>query len=119
MCDAAGGQYIRLASTSSHRLNPFDLPPTDAADAGIDVLAEQVASLLGLLDVMLAEPGRSLDRIERAILDDALYATYERSGITREPPEKLNPLSSGISNLTGVPNTSQLTSGSPTSMPST
>jgi type IV secretory pathway VirB4 component len=85
VCDAVGGQYIRLASSSTHRLNPFDLPPPPAADdEGIDVLAEQVASVLGLLAVMLAEPGASLDRSETAVLDDALYRTYERAGITRE-----------------------------------
>ena len=27
VCDAADGQYIRLASSSAHHLNPFDLPP--------------------------------------------------------------------------------------------
>ncbi len=85
VCDATGGQYIRLASTSSHRLNPFDLPPADATEQGIDILAEHVTSVLGLLDIMLAEPGRSLDRLERAVLDDAVYATYERAGITRDP----------------------------------
>jgi type IV secretory pathway VirB4 component len=85
VCDAAGGQYIRLASSSSHRLNPFDLPPADVAEDGIDTLAEQVTSLLGLLDIMLAEPGKSLDRLERAVLDDALYTTYQHAGITRDP----------------------------------
>jgi conjugal transfer ATP-binding protein TraC len=85
VCDATGGQYIRLASTSSHRLNPFDLPPPATAEDGLDTLAEQVTRLLGLLDVMLAESGASLDRIERGVLDEALYATYERAGITRDP----------------------------------
>jgi type IV secretory pathway VirB4 component len=84
VCDAVGGQYVRLASSSSHRLNPFDLPPPLDADEGTDPLAEHIASLLGLLAVMLAEPGGSLDRLESAVLDDALYRTYERAGITRD-----------------------------------
>ena len=31
LCDAVGGQYIRLAPGSGHHLNPFELPPADAA----------------------------------------------------------------------------------------
>lgn len=84
VCDAAGGQYIRLASSSGHRLNPFDLPP-GASDEGIDTLAEQVTSLLGLLGIMLADAGSSLDKLERAVLDDGLYRTYARAGISRDP----------------------------------
>src|SRR5207253_7165051 len=46
ICDAADGQLIRLASTSNHHLNPFDLPPrlqqsTEQAD-DTEPLAEQV-----------------------------------------------------------------------------
>jgi len=29
LCDAVGGQYVRLASSSAQHLNPFDLPPPD------------------------------------------------------------------------------------------
>src|SRR2546430_17637358 len=63
VCQAAEGQYVRLASSSAHHLNPFDLPPagTAATDA-IDVLAEQVMAVLGLMDVMLAEAGAALSR---------------------------------------------------------
>ena len=40
VCGAADGQFIKLASTSRHRLNPFDLPPTDGATTeGGDPLA--------------------------------------------------------------------------------
>jgi len=85
VCDAVGGQYVRLASSSAHRLNPFDLPPSDP-DAGVDTLAEHVAALLGLLSIMLAERDGNLDKLERAVLDDALYQTYARAGITRDPP---------------------------------
>ena len=73
VCQAAGGQYVRLASTSAHHLNPFDLPPDGSrrGRARRDVLAEQVTAVLGLLDVMLAEPGRRLNPYERAVLDRA------------------------------------------------
>src|SRR5205823_6435746 len=84
VCEAVEGQYIRLASSSAHRLNPFDLPPADLND-GVDSLAEHVTGLLGLLSIMLADPGGSLDKLERAALDDATYQTYARAGITHDP----------------------------------
>src|SRR5579884_1653347 len=86
LCTAVGGQVVRLASTSGQHLNPFDLPPREGTDeAGRDPLAEQVAALLGLLDVMLAEPGGTLGPHERAALDRALYQTYAAAGITQDP----------------------------------
>ena len=85
LCDAVGGQYVRLASSSAQHLNPFDLPPPDDDWEGRDPLAEQVAALLGLLEIMLAEPGRPLGSHERAILDRALYRTYARQGHRRRP----------------------------------
>lgn len=60
LCAAVDGQAVRLASAAGQRLNPFDLAPLAEGDAGRDALAEQVTALLGLLDLMLAEPGRAL-----------------------------------------------------------
>jgi type IV secretory pathway VirB4 component len=58
VCRAADGQFIRLASSSSHRLNPFDLPPQETASAdGADVLAEQVTAVVGLLGTGCAASG--------------------------------------------------------------
>src|SRR5438067_3535494 len=86
LCSAVGGQMVRLASSSAQHLNPFDLSAADPDDEeGRDPLAEQVAALLGLLDLMLAEPGRPLGAEERALLDAALYATYAGAGITSDP----------------------------------
>ncbi|MCC6177290.1 MAG: ATP-binding protein [Chloroflexi bacterium] len=85
LCDAVGGQYVRLASSSAQHLNPFDLPPPDEDWEGRDPLAEQVAALLALLEIMLAEPGRPLGSYERAILDRALYRTYAAKGIDPDP----------------------------------
>lgn len=86
VCEAVGGQYVRLAIASPHHLNPFDLPPADAGDAeGRDPLAERVAALIALLEVMLAGSGRPLGPRERALLDRALYRTYARAGVTPDP----------------------------------
>jgi len=82
LCTAVDGQYVRLASSSAQHLNPFDLPPADQDQEARDPLAEQVAALLALLEIMLAEPGHGLTSHERALLDRALYETYAAAGIT-------------------------------------
>jgi len=96
VAEAAGGQVVRLAASSSHHINPFDLPlpPEDAADDGDraeeNPLAERVTALLGLLEVMLcgssnaSDRSGSLDNHERAVLDRAIYRTYAEVGITSD-----------------------------------
>lgn len=81
-----GGQYMRLASSSGQHLNPFDLPPAEAdIEEGRDPLAEQVAAIIALVEVMIAEPGQPLSVHERSVLDTALYQTYALAGITADP----------------------------------
>src|SRR5438105_1374539 len=83
VCRAADGQFIRLASTSRHHLNPFDLPPDQGADAdGGDPLAEQVTAIVGLVNVMLSERNASLTQYERSVVDRAAYDAYASKGIT-------------------------------------
>ncbi|MCL5107366.1 MAG: ATP-binding protein [Chloroflexi bacterium] len=92
LCEAVGGQYVRLASSSGQRLNPFDLPPGDSADVETrDPLREQTAALIGLLDLMLAEPRRGLGTQERGALDQALQQTYREAGITPDPTTHSRP----------------------------
>ena len=92
VCRAADGQFIRLASTSAHHLNPFDLPPPDPAGAeGLDPLAEQVTAVLGLLNLMLADRGASLDPYARSVLDRAVYEVYAAAGITADPATHSRP----------------------------
>jgi conjugal transfer ATP-binding protein TraC len=86
VCRAADGQFIRLASTSAHHLNPFDLPPDSATHAdGLDPLAEQVTAVVGLLNLMLLDRGGSLDQYERSVLDRAIYQVYANAGISVDP----------------------------------
>jgi type IV secretory pathway VirB4 component len=96
LCAAVQGQHVRLASTSPQRLNPFDLPPSgstaDRDERERDPLAEQVAALLALLEVMLGEPGHPLSSFERAFLDQALYETYAAAGITQDPASHTRPV---------------------------
>jgi type IV secretory pathway VirB4 component len=87
VCDAVGGQYIRLSGTSPHHINPFDLPaaaPIDDREAR-DPLAERLLALQGLLGLMLADRGSSLSQREKGALDAALLETYRRAGISRDP----------------------------------
>lgn len=100
VCDAVGGQYIRLSGTSSHHINPFDLPvrqaglpasmPRDDREAR-DPLAERLLALQGLLGLMLADRGSALSQREKGALDAALLETYRRAGITRDPRTHLRP----------------------------
>lgn len=82
ICDAVGGQMVRLSGASPHHINPFDLPA--ASDDERDVLSERVLVLQGLLGLMLADPGGVLTQQERGVLDAAIYETYRNAGITED-----------------------------------
>ncbi len=122
VAEAADGQVVRLAASSAHRINPFDLPPPppfeDGGELGQehteeDPLAERVTALLGLLQVMLCgssnASGRSasLDNHERAVLDRAIYRTYAAAGITADvathtrPAPLLNDLHAVLGDMPG------------------
>jgi conjugal transfer ATP-binding protein TraC len=112
VAEASGGQVVRLAASSAHRINPFDLPPpADSGESGdrveSDPLSERVTALLGLLEVMLCGPttssGRpgSLDNHERAVLDRAIYRTYAEAGITADVTTHSEPAPL-VSDLHGV-----------------
>jgi len=93
VCEAVGGQYIRLAGSSPHHINPFDLPvavPRDDREAR-DPLAERVIALQGLLGLMLADRGSTLGQREKGALDAALHETYQRAGIGRDPRSHARP----------------------------
>lgn len=83
LCQAVGGQRLRLSGGAGSRLNPFDLPPDDQ-DAG-NALAERVAALVQLIGLLVATWGAPLTPEERGVLDDALFATYAVAGISRDP----------------------------------
>jgi hypothetical protein len=93
VADAVGGEVVRLAASSPHRLNPLDLvtPEQGSAAADADPLAQSVAVVLGRLELLLcagAGPGSApgvLDIYERAVLDQALMRTYAAARITSDP----------------------------------
>jgi hypothetical protein len=91
---ALGGEIVRIAPGSEQHLNPFDLLPTDSdleaylqESLATDPLAEKMQDLFALLDILLAEgsKGETLSKQEKGLLDQALYETYRRKGITEDP----------------------------------
>ena len=86
ICEAVGGQYVRLSGSSAHHINPFDLAGgVNRSEETRDALTERLLALQGLLGLMLADRGESLTQRERGALDRALLETYRRLGITRDP----------------------------------
>ncbi|MFH0936708.1 MAG: ATP-binding protein, partial [Candidatus Daviesbacteria bacterium] len=79
---AVGGDFINFSTSSPVKINPFDLPLTQANEE--DELGRKILSLIGFLKLVLGE----LSANETAILDRALNATYRLKGITSS---KINP----------------------------
>ncbi|RSN44965.1 conjugal transfer protein TraC [Amycolatopsis sp. WAC 04197] len=85
LCEAIGGTYIRLGDPAV-RINPFDLPiatrPDGRRTAPKDALTRRVLFLHTVIGVLL---GMELSAHQRAVLDRAFLATYQRAGITSDP----------------------------------
>jgi len=80
LADSVGGAYLRIATASDHRINPFDLPELDEDDEPEVVLRENIARLLGLTSLMAG--GFSPE--EQSVVDRALWETYALKDITKE-----------------------------------
>jgi type IV secretory pathway VirB4 component len=85
LCEAVGGAYVHLGA-GGVRLNPFDLPlqvrPDGRRAAPKDALVRRSLFLHTVLALLLnGEPTAA----ERAVLDRAITATYQRAGITADP----------------------------------
>ncbi|MFJ6901561.1 VirB4 family type IV secretion system protein [Streptomyces hokutonensis] len=84
LTSAVGGTHIHLGAQDV-RLNPFDLPihtrPDGRRTAPKDALIRRALFLHTVLSVLL---GTTLPPTERAVLDQAIAATYQRVGITSD-----------------------------------
>ncbi len=72
-CENLDGQYIPLGAASGLSINPFEL-------SGLDPSAkdQKIKFLLGLVDLMTKESeAKSLGRLERAELENAISKVYE------------------------------------------
>jgi type IV secretory pathway VirB4 component len=82
---AVGGTYVHLGAEQV-RLNPMDLPihtrPDGRRTAPRDALIRRSLFLHTVISVLL---GSELEATERAALDRAITAAYQRVGITSDP----------------------------------
>lgn len=72
LCETVGGSFVKISLNSHSNLNPFDLPKVKEDEDPEDILRGNIASLLGLLHIMLG----SITPEEDSILDDAIRETY-------------------------------------------
>lgn len=78
LCDTVGGSFIKISLNSKNHLNPFDLPRVGEDEDQEDVLRNNIATLLGLLHIMLG----SITPEEDSILDRAIHECYAIRDIT-------------------------------------
>ncbi|NTV40651.1 MAG: DUF87 domain-containing protein [Candidatus Moranbacteria bacterium] len=85
LCEMVGGTFIKLSLNSPFHLNPFDLPQIGEDEDSEDVLRSNIASLIGLLHLMLG----AVTPEEDSILDLAIRETYAMRDITTQSNFKL------------------------------
>jgi type IV secretory pathway VirB4 component len=78
LCETLGGAFIKISLNSDYHINPFDLPKLKEDEDPEDVMRSAIASLLGLLHLMLGQ----VTPEEDSILDKALRETYSIRDIT-------------------------------------
>jgi type IV secretory pathway VirB4 component len=98
LCKAVGGNYLEISLNSDKRINPFDLP-VGSEDSGEDVLRSTVASVHGLINLMV----NGLTPEEDSIIEKALYETYALKDITIDPESQKNepPIMQDFYNILG------------------
>lgn len=78
LADAVGGNYLRIAIASDHRINPFDLPELAEDDTPEAVLRENIIRLTGLISLMI----NGMTPEEQSLVDRGLWETYALKDIT-------------------------------------
>jgi type IV secretory pathway VirB4 component len=91
LCNAVGGNLLKVSLNSEHRINPFDLPAPlkDEETKPGDILRTNIITLNGLLKLMLG----NISPDEEGLIDKALIDTYAIKGITMttENPQEIAP----------------------------
>jgi len=85
LAEAVGGSFYNISLSSSHHLNPFDLPQPRENERIEDVLRTNIVNLVGLFRIMLG----GLSPEEDAIIDKAITETYAAKDITPKSNPKL------------------------------
>ncbi len=78
LTEAVGGEFVEFSTTSSYKINPFDLA---TANPEADELTNKILDLHSLMRVIMGELTPSQD----ALLDRALVAAYQSKGIVQDP----------------------------------
>lgn len=72
LAEATGGRFFNISLSSSHHINPFDLPAPQEDENPEDVLRSHIIELTGLFRLMLG----GLSAEEETIIDQAINETY-------------------------------------------
>lgn len=78
LCETVGGTFIKMSLDSKYHINPFDLPQVGENEDPEDILRSNIASLIGLLHLMLG----AVTPEEDSVLDIAIRETYAMRDIT-------------------------------------
>lgn len=78
LCQTVGGTYIRISLGSNAHINPFELPRMPKDEKPVDVFRNNIASLIGLLHIMLG----SVTPEEDTVLENAIRESYAVRDIT-------------------------------------
>ncbi|OGI60400.1 conjugal transfer protein TraC [Candidatus Nomurabacteria bacterium RIFCSPHIGHO2_01_FULL_37_25] len=80
LAETVGGRYFNISLSSSHHMNPFDLPIPREDETTEDVLRSNIINLVGLFRLMLG----GLTPEEDSMVDRAISETYAIKDITPE-----------------------------------
>jgi conjugal transfer ATP-binding protein TraC len=80
LCETVGGTFVKISLNSHSHINPFDLPKVKDDEDPEDIIKNNIASLLGLLHIMLG----NITPEEDSILGRSIQETYSMKDITAE-----------------------------------
>lgn len=78
LAESTGGRFFNISLSSSHHINPFDLPHPQEDENPEDVLRSHIIELIGLFRLMLG----GLSPEEETVIDQALHEVYALKDIT-------------------------------------
>lgn len=78
LAESVGGRYFNISLSSSHHINPFDIPIPGPDESPSDVLRSNIIQLVGLFRILLG----GLSPEEDSIIDRAITETYALKDIT-------------------------------------
>ncbi|MCA9360924.1 DUF87 domain-containing protein [Candidatus Kaiserbacteria bacterium] len=78
LAEATGGRFFNISLSSSHHINPFDLPAPQTDENPEDILRSHMIEMMGMFRLMLG----GLTPEEETIVDQAIKETYALKDIT-------------------------------------